>query len=67
MTTFLFTLVLLMVIMMALGLGVVFGSKPLKGSCGGPGESCRCSGSNGDNHSSHGDVAIAGSCARKQL
>ena len=43
MATFLATLVIFGLVVLAMSLGVIFQGKRLKGSCGGSGEACECS------------------------
>ena len=42
METYLVTVGFFGVLMLMMAVGVIFGSKPLKGSCGGVGNSCPC-------------------------
>ena len=42
MITFYFTLGLMGVLMLGMGVGVIFAGKELKGSCGGTGQNCAC-------------------------
>ena len=54
METVLLTLGLMALAMGVMAVGVIFGRKPLKGSCGGTGGSCACA-----------DARMAGACKRK--
>ncbi len=43
METILLTVLVIAAAMGAMGLGVIFSQRPLKGSCGGTGQACACS------------------------
>jgi hypothetical protein len=43
MQTFLAALIVFALVMLAMAIGVLFSGRRLRGSCGGVGDSCRCS------------------------
>jgi len=43
MQTLIATLAIFTLVALAMGVGVIFGGRELRGSCGGSGEDCRCS------------------------